>query len=168
MNTIESSPNDEVTWSLCPFDNLDIATLYAALALRSQVFVVEQNCVYPDIDGLDCRPGNRHLIGRCDESICAYARSLAPTPGEKNARIGRVVVHPAWRRRGLGKTMIKLLLEDLQVRFHDTGINLDAQLDAEAMYAQAGFVRVSDVFLEDGIEHVRMHLEPLSLPDYQE
>ena len=158
--TSTTSPPD-IDWSLQSFPELDINSLYDVLALRSEVFVVEQNCIYADIDDLDRLPGNRHIIGRSGDSLCAYARSLAPDSGagsteSEDARIGRVVVHTAWRRRGLGNAMLALLLKDLESRYPTSAVRLDAQLDAESMYARAGFVRISDIFLEDGIEHVRM------------
>ena len=157
MKGVTQSP--DIDWSLQSFAELDNNSLYEVLALRSEVFVVEQNCIYADIDNLDRLPGNRHIIGRSGDSLCAYARSLAPdsvTAGSEDARIGRVVVHTAWRRRGLGNAMLALLLKDLESRYPTSAVRLDAQLDAESMYARAGFVRISDIFLEDGIEHVRM------------
>ena len=162
MRSVSTPNEDEIEWSLRPFSELGLNCLYDILALRAQVFVVEQNCVYADLDELDRLPGNRHVIGRCDNTICAYARSLAPvtlaggSATSVDSRIGRVVVHPSWRRRGLGSTMLGLLLDDLTSRHPASAVRLDAQLDAEHMYASAGFVRISDVFLEDGIEHVRM------------
>jgi len=87
-------------WSLSRFDELDVHTLYDALALRSEVFVVEQNCAYADIDELDKLPGSRHLVARCGNTLCAYARSLAPSDTHADARIGRVVVRQSFRRQG--------------------------------------------------------------------
>lgn len=161
MNTRDTDTN--LTWTLRRFDELDIGTLYDILALRSDVFVVEQRCVYADIDGLDRLPGSRHITAYAGDELCAYARSMAPPethtvmPAELHtARIGRVVVKAHYRRRGLGVKMMALLLSDLQARYPDLAVTLDAQLEAESMYASLGFERRSDVFLDDGIEHVTM------------
>jgi|GEM_PF-3106197 len=96
-------------WSLSRFDELDVHTLYDALALRSEVFVVEQNCAYADIDELDKLPGSRHLVARCGNTLCAYARSLAPSDTHADARIGRVVVRQSFRRQGLDPNVAERL-----------------------------------------------------------
>jgi ElaA protein len=146
-------------WSLSRFDELDVHTLYDALALRSEVFVVEQNCAYADIDELDKLPGSRHLVARCGNTLCAYARSLAPSDTHADARIGRVVVRQSFRRQGLANRLLSQLIEDLGARFPHISIRLDAQIEAEGLYVGAGFKRCGDEFLEDGIPHVSMRRE---------
>ena len=147
---------NDIDWQLSRFDELDVHTLYDALALRCEVFVVEQNCVYADIDGLDTLPGSRHLSARHGNTLCAYARSLAPTETSPEARIGRVLVRQSFRRQGLADRLLSQLIADLESRFSRIAIRLDAQLEAESLYVRAGFERCSDEFVEDGIPHVGM------------
>lgn len=162
MNLPAIDPAD-IRWRLHAFSELSTGVLYDILALRSDVFVVEQNCVYADIDGLDRLTGTRHVTAYDGDTLCAYARSMAPAHATIStastapmARIGRVVVSPAYRRRGFGVKLMTILLDDLGARYPDGAITLDAQLVAERMYASLGFERRSEVFLEDGIEHVTM------------
>ena len=150
-------------WSLCAFDELDTRSLYDILRLRCQVFIVEQQCPYPDIDDLDTTVGSRHATARAGYKICAYGRSLPPesSADAKNhtrstARIGRIVVDPDYRRQGVGDRLLSILLADLASRFPEHDAVLDAQLAAMSLYSRAGFVRASEEFLEDGIAHVTM------------
>ena len=96
---------EQVTWSDVAGPDLDVATLYDVLVLRSAVFVVEQNCAYQDLDGLDLLEGTRHLVGRVGRgAIAAYARILAPDEARPTPRIGRVIVAPQARGQQLGAT----------------------------------------------------------------
>lgn len=137
-------------------DDLDITTLYALLRLRSDVFVVEQNCPYQDIDGRDLESGTRHLwLAGADQTPVAYLRILEE-PGDI-ARIGRVVVAPTARRQGHAGTLMTAALEVIGPRESV----LDAQLYATALYAEAGFVQDGPEYVEDGIPHIPMR-RPLS------
>lgn len=129
------------------------ADLYAALALRSQVFVVEQACVYLDPDGRDLAPTTTHLWLRdASGGIASYLRVLAePTGGH---RIGRVVTAPDHRGRRLSARLIDIALEHAE---HP--VVLDAQSHLVAMYARNGFVPSGPEFIEDGIPHTPMRLE---------
>jgi ElaA protein len=141
-----------------PFASLDVSTLYAVLRLRSDVFVVEQHCVYPDLDGRDTEPGTVH-IWLTDESgaVTAYLRVLSEPDG--TARIGRVVTHPAHRGQGLAA---RLLTEAVSV-IGPRASSLDAQTTAIRVYERFGFTVTGPAFLDDGIEHVPMH-RPAPLP----
>ena len=155
-----SANDDEIDWTLSRFDELDARSVHDWLRLRVDVFVVEQACAYPEIDGLDVLPGTRHLVGRdADDVVVAYARSLVDE-GEAGApvRIGRVVVAPSWRGRGVARALMRRGLADLDARHPHRDVVLGAQLPAEALYASFGFVRDSDEYLEDGIPHVDMRL----------
>ena len=99
------------SWSVHEGSDLDARTLYDVLALRSAVFVVEQECAYQDLDGLDLVAGTRHLIGRSGDGIAAYARVLAPDEKHQAPRIGRVIVAPEARGRQLARTLMQAALE---------------------------------------------------------
>lgn len=156
------SPARSVDWSLVGFHGLGVQQLHDLLQLRSRIFVLEQACPYLDIDGQDALPGTRHLIGYEADRLVVCARSLAPRvshdpdPTLGDARIGRVAVADTHRRRGLAASALNRLIEDLSGRMPGVAIRLDAQLAAESLYAAAGFSRVGDPFLDDGIEHVSM------------
>lgn len=132
------------------FAQLDAAILYELLKLRVDVFVVEQRCPYPELDGRDCEPTTRHLWLERDDGIVAYLRLLADPDG--SARIGRVVVAPAARGEGLAG---RLLAETL-VMINDRDCVLAAQSPLAAFYGRYGFRVTGPEFLEDGIPHVPM------------
>ena len=149
----------DLHWTLAPLDALDARALHDCLRLRVEVFVVEQACPYPELDGLDALPGTRHLIGRAGNETVACARSLVDgADPEAPARIGRVVVAAPWRGRGLARELLARLLADLDARCPERDVVLGAQLPAEALYGAFGFRRCSAEYLEDGIAHVDMRL----------
>ena len=152
-----STDDTALAWTLSRFDELDARSVHDLLRLRVDVFVVEQACAYPEIDGLDALPGTRHLLGReADGTVAAYGRSLVDAGAA--ARVGRIVVAPARRGRGVARTLMRRLLDDLDSRCPGRDVVLGAQLPAEPLYASFGFVRDSDEYLEDGIPHVDMRL----------
>ncbi|MFD2469762.1 GNAT family N-acetyltransferase [Amycolatopsis silviterrae] len=128
---------------------LTAAELYAILRLRSDVFVVEQDCVYADIDGLDLRPETRHLWLTSGGEVVACLRVLAEPGG--GSRIGRVVTAKPARGQGLAAQLMAAALEGAAGEFV-----LDAQTYAQQLYARFGFVAEGEEFLEDGIPHVTM------------
>jgi ElaA protein len=143
---------------LARFAELDTVTLYAILRLRSDIFVVEQDCAYSDVDGRDAEPGTRHLWLAASDvpattapKLVAYLRILDDPDGA--ARIGRVCVARDARRAGHAATLMAAALELI-------GAGRDAVLDAQTyatrLYEDAGFVRDGEEFLEDGIMHVPM------------
>ena len=135
-----------MAWRLHPFAELTIAELYAIVSLRERVFVVEQACAYLDADGHDVTA--RHLW--CGD-VTAYARILPAGAKYPSMSIGRVVVAPEARGRGLARELM------LRAIAACTGpIELGAQAHLEAFYASLGFARTGDVYLEDGIPHVDM------------
>ena len=136
------------------FDELTLNELHDLLRLRSEVFVVEQNCVYQDIDGLD--PRAVHLFIRDSAGVSAYAR-IYPKEGEEGVyKIGRVVTRE--RRKGLGRRILLAAIEAAE-SLGARGIYVEAQEYAIGFYERAGFAVTSGVFLEDGIPHVQMRLE---------
>jgi ElaA protein len=135
------------------FASLDTTTLYAILRLRSEVFVVEQKCVYQDVDGRDLESGTRHIwITDGAPAPLAYLRVLADGADGQVARIGRVVVSPDARRQGHAATLLHHALGLIGER----EAVLDAQTYATDLYARAGFEPDGPEFLEDGIPHVTM------------
>ena len=135
-----------VEWELKRFDELTLDELYDSLRLRVNVFVVEQKCPYPELDGID--RSSLHLLGREGGRLLAYLR-LFRRPGEENtAQLGRVVT--AVLRRGVAAAAEVLRCDE---------IIIEAQTYAVGFYAREGFTVCSDEFPEDGIPHVRMRLK---------
>ncbi len=144
-----------LSWSVVGGRDLDVATLYDVLALRSAVFVVEQECAYQDIDGLDLAEDTVHLLARTDETA-AYARILAPDEQHLTPRIGRVIVSRATRGRRLGRELMARALACCAERWPGEAIELGAQAHLTGFYESLGFVRASEPYDEDGIPHVWM------------
>ncbi|QVQ54736.1 GNAT family N-acetyltransferase [Spiractinospora alimapuensis] len=132
------------------FADLDAPTLYALLRLRVDVFVVEQECAYPELDGRDTDPTTRHVwLGDADGAPLAYLRVLREPEG---ARIGRVVTAPAARGRGLAARLLVAALDELPGEV----VRLAAQTHATGLYEWHGFTPDGPEFLEDGIAHLPM------------
>jgi ElaA protein len=149
-----------ITWQWNGFADLTVAQLYAMLALRQEVFVLEQACLYPDIDGLD--PDAHHLLGWRSsdgrQELVAHLRCLAPGAKYEEMSIGRVVTSPAARGTGLGRELVAQGLA-LARRLHPGhAIRIGAQAHLEHFYAGFGFVTVSAPYDEDGILHIDMLL----------
>jgi ElaA protein len=140
-------PSDEVR--AASFRDLDTTTLYAILKLRSEIFVVEQDCAYQDLDGRDIEPGTRHLWVERDGEIRAYLRILDDHGVE---RIGRVVTAPAARGSGLAG---RLMDQALTIIGNRPSV-LDAQAHLTAFYRRFGYEQSGPEFVEDGIPHVPM------------
>jgi len=136
------------------WSDLDPATLHDLVRLRVDVFVVEQECPYPELDGRDVEPGTEHVwIAAGDAPVAAYLRVLTEPDGSR--RIGRVVTAPAARGAGLGA----LLVADVLDRHGDVPLVLDAQAHLQGWYARFGFAVDGAEFVEDGIPHVPMRRE---------
>ena len=134
------------------FDELTVDELYEILRLRVDVFVVEQSCPYPDLDGLD--RSALHVFLRDGEGIQAYLRVLPAGAAFPPAGLGRVVVRR--RRQGLGGRIVAAGIAAARERLGARELTLDAQTYARGLYEQAGFCQCSEEFLEDGIPHIRM------------
>jgi ElaA protein len=132
--------------------DLTVQQLYAVLRLRGDVFVVEQNCPYPELDGRDLEPTTRHLWLEQDGSAepSAYLRLLEEPGG--TFRIGRVVTARTARGRGFSRRLVEAALAEVG----DADCVLDAQTYVADFYASFGFVPEGEEFLEDGIPHIRM------------
>lgn len=143
-----------IYWSCVPFPMLTPEQLYAALRLRSEVFVVEQNCVFLDMDNHDQQCW--HLLGQQEGNLVAYTRLVPPGIIYNEASIGRVVTSPVVRRTGGGRLLVQESIRQVEQLFGSGDIKIGAQLYLEKFYESFGFKQVSDVYLEDGIEHIYM------------
>ncbi|PST85787.1 GNAT family N-acetyltransferase [Photobacterium sp. NCIMB 13483] len=146
------------TWQCLPFDELTTHQLYDLLKLRSEIFCVEQNCVYPDLDDHDRAPNVFHLLGYVNNELVAYLRLLAPCVTYDNVSIGRVVVTPSQRKHGLGHQLLRQGLTHAEKIWPQQLIEIGAQQYLVAFYQSHGFTQTSDMYLEDGIPHVDMQL----------
>ncbi|MGB0099919.1 MAG: GNAT family N-acetyltransferase [Nocardioides sp.] len=140
-----------ITVTAVPFDALDPAAAYAAWKLRQDVFVVEQACAYPDLDGRDPEDATRHVLLRDGDELIGYARVL--DDGDV-WRIGRVALVIEARGRGLAEPLVRTALEVSTGR----DVVLDAQSPLAGWYAAFGFEVCGAEFLEDGIAHLPMRL----------
>ena len=144
----------EVIWRCVPFHDLTAGELYAILRLRSEVFVVEQNCPYLDEDDKDqeCY----HLMGWKDGLLAAYTRILPAGLAFEEASIGRVVTSAKARGEGLGRTLMLQSIKALYNIYGEVPIKIGAQLYLRDFYKSLGFLQVSDTYLEDNIPHIKM------------
>ncbi len=141
-------------WKTKRFETLSSLELYELLKLRSEVFVVEQNCVYLDIDGKDEKA--LHLLGTFEDKIVAYARLFKPNDYFAEASIGRVVTHPDFRERKIGHILMREAVESIRIYFGESKITISAQLYLKKFYESHGFVQTSEMYLEDDIPHIEM------------
>ncbi|MEQ8704076.1 MAG: GNAT family N-acetyltransferase [Phaeodactylibacter sp.] len=141
-----------------PFDKLSLQELYDSMALRQEVFVVEQDCPYLDADGKDS--GGHHLLGYDDKGVLiAYARLLPPGISYPDyASIGRVVTSPAARRTGAGKQLMRESIDWCRRLYGDVSIKISAQVYLTRFYESFGFKQVGAEYLEDDIPHIGMVL----------
>ncbi|HSD14362.1 MAG TPA: GNAT family N-acetyltransferase [Flavobacterium sp.] len=137
-----------------PFKTLSASEIYQILQLRSEVFVVEQNCVYQDIDGKDDKA--LHLLGTYDGVLVAYARLFGPGDYFEEASIGRVIVKPGYRDKKWGHDLMREAIAGISVHFGESNISISAQLYLQKFYESHGFVQTSEMYLEDDIPHIEM------------
>jgi ElaA protein len=148
-----------LTWQWCRFDGLSADDVYDALALRSRIFVVEQACVYLDIDGLDRQAW--HLLGRdAAGALQAYLRVVDPGVKFEAPSIGRVVVDPSQRGTGAGHELIAEGLRRCEDAWPGRPNRIGAQAHLQGFYGRHGYVAVGEVYLEDDIPHVDMERAP--------
>lgn len=140
--------------SVKTFNELTTEELYQILRLRSEVFVVEQDCVYQDVDNKDQKA--LHIMGIKDGEVVAYTRVFEPGDYFDNVSIGRVVVSQSQRKYGLGKQIMQASLAAINQRFPDKPIEISAQSYLLKFYTELGFNAIGEEYLEDGIPHRRM------------
>jgi ElaA protein len=147
-----------MTWTLKPFDSLTPQELYNILQLRNEVFIVEQNCPYQDLDNKDIYAF--HLMGMKENKLIAYSRLLAPGISYSESSIGRVVSSPSARKTGMGKKLMNESIIQIQNLFHTDTIRIGAQLYLKKFYESFGFMQQGDSYLEDNIPHIIMLRKP--------
>lgn len=145
-----------VYWYLKHFRDLTTTELYQILQLRNEVFIVEQNCPFQDLDDKDFY--SFHFMGfdTDTQKIVAYTRLLPPGISYSEASVGRVVTSPIARGSGIGKVLMQKSLDTLEEMFASANIRIGAQLYLKNFYESFGFQQDSEVYLEDGIEHILM------------
>ncbi len=150
----------EIIWQLKSFSELTTEQLYQLLKLRVDVFVVEQQCPYPELDNKDIHPDSRHLLGYENHSLVAYCRLLPPGCSFSEASIGRIVVAETQRQQGLGRTLVERAISSTEQLWPGQGIKVGAQSQLQAFYRSCGFVADSAAYMDDGIEHIDMLKAP--------
>jgi ElaA protein len=143
-----------IEWKIKRFETLSTVDLYNVLQLRSEVFVVEQNCVYQDVDGKDSKAV--HLLGEMDGKLIAYARLFQANDYFNEASIGRVLVKATHRNKKLGHDLMKAAITAIHNYFGTTSITISAQLYLQRFYESHGFTVSSEMYLEDDIPHIQM------------
>jgi len=149
-----SKNKSDLSFSWYEWAALSPDVLYAILRLRSAVFVVEQDCVFPDMDGRD--PACEHLCGWSNGELTAYLRLVPPGVRTPEVALGRVVVAKAARGTGLGRAIMLEGLAHCARRYPGQPVKVSAQQHLEAFYHSLGFAAVGKPYLEDGVWHVDM------------
>ena len=137
-----------------PFDALSLSELYKILQIRNQVFYVEQRCDDLDLDDRDRQ--SLHLSVYDNETLCGYARLLPPGLAYNEMSIGRVAVLKAYRGKKIGKKLMDEAIDSCYRYFDNGAIKISAQLYLQRFYESLGFEKISDVYAEAGIEHIKM------------
>ena len=147
-----------IAWKYVAFDELTLRELYELLQLRTEVFTVEQNCVFQDIDGADDQA--MHLLGTQNNQLVAYARCFPAGVKFAEASIGRVVTRSLARGSGLGHLLIQQAVSSVCAFWGPQPIRIGAQARLKAYYSGHGFVDVGVPYVEDGIDHLEMVWKP--------
>lgn len=152
-----SASHPEIRWHWKAFTELSVDELYAVLKLRTDVFVVEQHCAYPELDDRDQKV--MHLMGWAGERLVAYLRLLPPeiSPSGQLA-LGRIVTAPDVRKFGIGSVLVRYGIDYAQQTWPALPIRIAAQEHLRDFYAGFGFKAISESYLEDGIPHIDMEL----------
>lgn len=144
-------------WFLKTFDELTLEEFHSILKLRIDIFVVEQNCPYPELDNKDQLA--YHFFCKDNNEVIAYTRIFKPGDYYKEAAFGRVVVHQNFRKQALGKELIFRTIEETYKLFNETPIKIGAQIYLNKFYKSFGFNQIGAEYLEDGIPHIYMILK---------
>ncbi|MEK1910220.1 MAG: GNAT family N-acetyltransferase [Pseudomonas chlororaphis] len=145
-----------IEWVCKHHTDLGKEQLYAILRLRTEVFVVEQKCAYQEVDGQDLEGDTCHLMAWDNDQLVAYLRLLDPTSQGGDVVIGRVVIAPQARGKGLGHELMEHALRQAQKHWPQMPIYLSAQAHLQGYYGRYGFNVVGEEYLEDDIPHIGM------------
>jgi len=145
---------ENLQWRVLRFNEFTLDELYDLMQLRSQVFVVEQDCVYLDQDGKDKKA--LHVLGLKGKTICAYARLFNKGDYFDACSIGRVIVAEDERRYAYGHTLMEESIKAIKEHYREDQIKISAQKYLKKFYENHGFVQKGDEYLEDGIPHIGM------------
>lgn len=145
-----------IDWKIKTFEQLSTPEVYQILRLRAEVFVVEQNCVYQDIDNKDQKA--LHLFGEFEGEIIAYSRLFQPGDYFEFSSFGRVVVAEKYRDKNYGHELIDLSILAIKNHFNEQNITISAQLYLKKFYQSHGFIATSKTYLEDDIPHIEMKI----------
>jgi len=143
-------------WKCRRFEQLNNDQLYELIKLRVDIFVVEQECPYPELDEKDRVIDTHHLTAYQDSKIVAYARLLPPGVSYPDSSIGRFAVDDSLRHQGIGTLLMKNCLEQVAILWPDDDIRVSAQSYLKEFYQSFGFTQTSESYLEDGIPHIEM------------
>lgn len=144
----------DIAWQHLAFDALNVHQLYAILQLRTDVFVVEQNCAFQDMDGFDAQAV--HLMGYSQGKLVAYARCFPAGVKFKEASIGRVITSLALRGQGAGPALMQQAISCIESHWGMQPIRIGAQAQLDNFYGRLGFVKTGAPYIEDGILHIEM------------
>jgi ElaA protein len=135
------------------FDSIPAGDLYQILKLRQDVFIIEQECIYEDIDGLDQQ--SDHLLMKIGENLAGYSRIVPASGKYPEVSIGRIVVNPLYRGKGFGKEIVRKSLEWIG-ESGSQPVRIEAQAHLQQFYSELGFRKAGDIYILDGIPHLEM------------
>ena len=144
----------DVGWRQVPFKALTLQELYEVLQLRAEVFVIEQDCAYQDMDGKD--QAAVHLLGSANGELVAYARCFPAGVKFADASIGRVITRQSLRASGVGHELMRQAIACVAQQWGQQAIRISAQARLENFYLQHGFIKKGEPYIEDGIPHLEM------------
>lgn len=142
------------TFLIKHFSELTSIELYQVLQLRQDVFIIEQNCIYPDIDSVDLTC--YHLLMTNNMELIGYCRVIEPGVKYPASSIGRVVIKPFFRGNKLGYPLMNQAINYCLKKWTNSGISISAQAHLKEFYARLGFVKKGEIYDEDGIPHIKM------------
>lgn len=145
---------EKIKWEVSPFDGLDVYSLYQILRLRSEVFIMEQNAPYQDLDEKDYKAV--HLLGYIDDELVAYSRIFKAGDYFEEASIGRVIISAVHRKKGYGHILMDKSISLLDILLHERNITISAQAHLKQFYENHGFEQVGEEYIEDTIPHIQM------------
>jgi ElaA protein len=151
------SKQHNIEWRALTFSQLSTNELFDIMKLRVDVFVVEQNCPYPELDAKDKLTTTVHLAGYIEGELALYTRLLDKNVSYNDCySIGRVIVAPSWRQARLGDLLMQKSIHEIGQHLGSGPIQIGAQYHLRKFYQKHGFVQCSEVYDEDGIEHIDM------------